>query len=81
MDIKASLDRILHSKETLGNELIVHLEADGQRFLCRVDPHEHPPLRGDLALAPILDRSHLFDAETEVNLTAALAEKHAPLPE
>lgn len=60
-------------KETLGNELITHLECDGQPFLSRVDPHDCPNLAGELKIYPILERCHIFDGQTEINLTADIA--------
>jgi multiple sugar transport system ATP-binding protein len=70
-----AIPAVAKMKETLGNELIVHLEQDGKRFLCRVDPYSGPRLEGTLHLRPVLERCHVFDAATEVNLTAALAQQ------
>ena len=68
----------MHLQETLGSELIVHLQSGEHRFLCKVDPHDCPSLEGDLTFYPLLERAHLFCGETEVNLTAEAArEIHA----
>ena len=56
-------------KETLGNELIVHMESAEHRFLCRVDSHDRPNLDGELKMYPILERAHVFDVESGANLT------------
>jgi hypothetical protein len=40
-----------------------------------VDPYAGPRLEGTLHLRPVLERCHVFDAATEVNLTAALAQQ------
>ena len=76
-DPAGAIPATMSMKETLGNELIVHLDSEGGPFLCRVDPHAHPSLRGPLLLRPSLERIHVFDAVDGRNLTAELAQARA----
>jgi len=64
-----SIQAQMSLKETLGNELITHLSCGAHKFLCRVDSHDRPNLEGDLNIYPILERAHIFDDETGLNLT------------
>ena len=47
----------MHLKETLGNELIAHMQSAEHRFICRVDSHDRPSLDGTLNMYPILERA------------------------
>ncbi len=64
-----SLSATLHMKETLGNELIAHLRNGDDQFLCRIDAHSRPSLDGELKIYPVLERAHIFDAESGKNIT------------
>ncbi len=64
--VKAKVDFV----ETLGNEILVYYTTEhGNSFISRIPPY-HPPQPGDvLELHFNMDKSHVFDKETEKNLT------------
>jgi multiple sugar transport system ATP-binding protein len=55
--------------ETLGDEILIHLNAGGHLFQVSLDPHVQPKLDGEMEVCPDMERAHVFDAESEVNLT------------
>jgi len=67
--VKAKVD----VTETLGDEVLAHLDTGEHRFLVSLDPHEHIALDAELDVCPILTRAHIFDGETEANLTSPVA--------
>ncbi len=68
-DSTQSLNAQMFLKETLGNELIAHLQSAQHKFICRVDSHDRPNLDGELTIYPIMERAHIFDGESGINLT------------
>jgi multiple sugar transport system ATP-binding protein len=62
---KGSIDVV----ETLGDEVVLHMTAGDHRFQVSLDPHVQPRLEGDMDVCPDMTRAHVFDAESEVNLT------------
>ncbi|MBN1257038.1 MAG: sn-glycerol-3-phosphate ABC transporter ATP-binding protein UgpC [Planctomycetes bacterium] len=61
--------------ETLGDEVLVHVASDEHRYQVSLDPHTRPDLDRELLLKPLLSRAHIFDGETEKNLTMPVAVK------
>lgn len=59
----------IHAKvdvtEPMGNEVFLHLLADGVRFLARVDPRTKAKEEKDIALALDISHMHVFDTESE----------------
>jgi len=55
--------------EMLGEEMLVHLVAGPHRFQVSIDPHDRPALEGEIAVYPILSQAHVFDGQSEKNLT------------
>ena len=55
--------------EMVGEEVLVHLASGEHQFTVSVSPHNRPVLVGDLEVCPILSLAHVFDGETEENLT------------
>ncbi|NRA39873.1 MAG: glycerol-3-phosphate ABC transporter ATP-binding protein, partial [Planctomycetes bacterium] len=68
-DQTISISAKMRLKETLGNELVVHLDNGPHRFISRVDAHSRPELDGELKIYPILERAHIFDKKTGLNIT------------
>ncbi len=64
--VKARVDFV----ETLGNEILVYYNTEhGNAFISRIPPY-NPPQSGDvLELHFNMDKIHIFDHETEMNLT------------
>ncbi len=64
--VKARVDFV----ETLGNEILVYYNTEhGNAFISRIPPY-NPPQSGDvLELHFNMDKVHIFDRETEMNLT------------
>ena len=59
--IKAKVEVI----EPLGSEIYLYLSAGGDNFVARV-PHQYrTELGAEVGFAVDLDKTHLFDAETE----------------
>jgi len=58
------IDAVIDVVETLGNEIIFHVDSAGQRLVAREDP-ETPGKHGDrVRLFIDLDRVHLFDGSS-----------------
>ncbi|MBN1557833.1 MAG: sn-glycerol-3-phosphate ABC transporter ATP-binding protein UgpC [Lentisphaerae bacterium] len=55
--------------ETLGEEVLIHLAIGDLRFQVSLDPHVEVPSEGELEVCPIMSRAHVFDAESEQNVT------------
>ncbi len=55
--------------EMLGEEALIHMTSGKHRFIVSAPPQKCPKLGGEFELCPILDRAHIFDAESELNLT------------
>ncbi len=62
------IDAVIDVTETLGNEMIFHVDAGGQRLVVR----ENPDVRGShgdkIRLSIDLDRIHFFDGDTGASL-------------
>jgi len=56
--------------EPLGHEVLVHGRIGDDMVVAKADPHRTPEVGKPLDLVLELDRLHLFDAETELRLTA-----------
>ena len=54
--------------EPLGSEVIVELGVGDQTFVARLDPKTAARPMQDIAVYFDMDRFHLFDAETGMNL-------------
>jgi multiple sugar transport system ATP-binding protein len=52
-------------KELMGSEIHLHLVADRQTFVARVDPRTRASVGKTIRLLFDMDHMHLFDAETE----------------
>jgi multiple sugar transport system ATP-binding protein len=55
--------------EMLGEEVLAHIVAGGHRFIISLDPHVMAKVDGGVEVCPVMERAHVFDAETEQNLT------------
>ncbi|VGO17610.1 sn-glycerol-3-phosphate import ATP-binding protein UgpC [Pontiella desulfatans] len=55
--------------ELLGEETLVHLTSGEHRFTVSLDPHHTSSLGDAFTVVPDMERAHIFDAETEQNLT------------
>jgi multiple sugar transport system ATP-binding protein len=55
--------------ETLGDEILIHLASGGHHFLVSLDPHAQSSMEGGLEVCPDMSRAHIFDGESEKNLT------------
>ena len=55
--------------ETLGNEVIIHLATENETFMSRVPPVNLPEEESILDVYFNLEKVHIFDRETEINLT------------
>jgi hypothetical protein len=64
--------------ETLGNEVLVHLQVGEAQFQMRVDPHRWRTVQGELQVSPLMSYAHVFDADTGQNLT--VQRKDVPPP-
>jgi len=56
--------------EMMGNEKFLHLLADGQKCLARVDPRTRARAGQDVQVAFDMDRMHAFDAKSELAIGA-----------
>ncbi len=56
-------------RETLGNEVLVYYSADGVNFVSRITPRDIPPEGSLQEVFVDTHHIHLFDRETEENLT------------
>ncbi len=56
-------------KETLGNEVLVYYSVDEVTFISRITPRDIPPEGSTQEVFVDTQHIHLFDRETEVNLT------------
>lgn len=54
--------------EPLGDEVVVHARAGGERLTYRVEPRHMPEVGRRVAVAIELEKLHLFDAATETRL-------------
>ncbi len=55
--------------EMLGEEVLVHITAEDHHFIVSMDPHQVAGLGSEIAVCPVMDRAHVFDSESEKNLT------------
>ena len=58
--------------EMLGEEVLAHLSSGEHRFTVSTDPHRRIEPDQELAVCPLMKHAHLFDVETERNLTLPL---------
>jgi multiple sugar transport system ATP-binding protein len=56
--------------EPLGDEVIVHGRVGEELLLCKLGPDRVPEVGSRLEVAIELEKMHVFDAETELRLTA-----------
>jgi multiple sugar transport system ATP-binding protein len=56
--------------EPLGHEVIVHGRIGDDLLVSKLDPHHAPKMGDTIEVVLELDALHLFDAETELRLTA-----------
>jgi multiple sugar transport system ATP-binding protein len=68
--LTASLPVEVEFVEPLGDEVIVHGRVGEAVLLCKLGPHRVPEAGSRLDVAIELDRVHVFDAETELRMTA-----------
>ena len=68
--LTASLPVEVEFVEHLGDEVIVHGRIGDEVLLCKLGPRRVPETGTRLAVAIELERMHVFDAETELRLTA-----------
>ena len=66
----ASLPVEVDFVEPLGDEVIVHGRLGDEVLLCRLAPNRLPAAGSRLEVALELSRMHVFDAETELRMTA-----------
>lgn len=55
--------------ELLGEEVLAHVSSGPHTFTVSVDPHIELDASGNIEVCPIMDRAHIFDPETDRNLT------------
>ncbi len=68
--LTASLPVEVEFVEPLGDEVIVHGRVGEAVLLCKLGPRRVPEAGSRLDVAIELDRVHVFDAETELRMTA-----------
>jgi multiple sugar transport system ATP-binding protein len=68
--LTASLPVEVEFVEPLGDEVIVHGRLGEEVLLCKLGPHRVPEAGSRLDVAIELESVHVFDAETELRLTA-----------
>jgi multiple sugar transport system ATP-binding protein len=66
----ASLPIDVEFVEPLGDEVIVHGRVGEEVLLCKLGPHRVPEAGSRLDVAIELEKVHVFDAETELRMTA-----------
>jgi multiple sugar transport system ATP-binding protein len=66
----ARLTSVVDVVEPLGDEVIVHAKVGDDLLVYKVDPHVMPEMGTSTELVLELDKLHLFDAATELRLTA-----------
>jgi multiple sugar transport system ATP-binding protein len=64
-------DAAIDVSETLGNEMIFHVDAGGQRLVVREDPDVKGSHGDKVRLSIDLDRIHFFDGDTGASLLSA----------
>jgi multiple sugar transport system ATP-binding protein len=62
------IDALVDVSETLGNEMIFHVDAGGQRFVVREDPDVRASHGDKVRLSIDLDNIHFFDGDTGASL-------------
>ena len=62
------IDAVIDVAETLGNEMIFHVDAGGQRLVVREDPDARGSHGAKVRLSIDLDRIHFFDGDTGASL-------------
>jgi len=62
------IDAVIDVAETLGNEMIFHVDADGHRLVVREDPDARGSHGDKIRLSIDLDRIHFFDGDTGASL-------------
>ncbi len=62
------IDAVIDVTETLGNEMIFHVDAGGQRLVVREDPDVRGSHGDKIRLSIDLDRIHFFDGNTGASL-------------
>ena len=68
--LTASLPVEVEFVEPLGDEVIVHGRFGEEVLLCKLGPHRIPEAGSRLDVAIELEKVHVFDAETELRMTA-----------
>ena len=66
----APLELTVDLVETLGDEVVIYGSQGEDRIAFKMDPHDPPRFGGKVQVLVELDRLHLFDAETELRITA-----------
>ena len=66
----ASLPLEVEFVEPLGDEVIVHGRVGEEVLLCKLGPHRVPEAGSRLEVAIELEKMHVFDAGTELRMTA-----------
>jgi len=65
---RATLSAEIELVEPLGDEVVVHARAGGERLTYRVEPRRMPEVGRTVEIAVQLERIHLFDLATETRL-------------
>jgi ABC-type sugar transport systems, ATPase components len=58
--------------ELLGEESLVHAKSGDARFVVSMDPQKLPEIDKPFLIKPLMNRAHIFDAESGENLTLGL---------
>ncbi|HPD17565.1 MAG TPA: sn-glycerol-3-phosphate ABC transporter ATP-binding protein UgpC [Planctomycetota bacterium] len=73
-DAEAAAGRALRVKvnvvEPLGDEMLLYLSTSKHDLIAKVDSHQRAEVGQEMAIALDVARSHVFDPDTGVNLTA-----------
>ena len=67
------IDAVIDVSETLGNEMIFHIDAGGHRLVVREDPDVRGSHSEKIRLSIDLDNIHFFDGESGSSLLSAPA--------
>ncbi len=60
---------VIEVSELLGEEVLAHVVSGPHKYTVSIDPHAKLDPSGSVEVCPLMDRAHIFDAETEQNLT------------
>lgn len=58
--------------ELLGEESLLHVKVDTDRFIVSMDPQDLPEIDKPFLIEPIMNRAHIFASDTGENLTLSL---------